>query len=151
VAIHSEEAITRGLVALVLYGGRFKPAARFLKASGTPIPESTLRNWKDRYPDRYHRLQHEKMKEIEEQQISGLLELFQESQEAIRLGVELEIKRLRASGVRDAQKQPVKDAAASVDKMSKALKLVGEHALSLQGRPTQTVELPGRRRYFAGP
>lgn len=137
VKTYTEDEKTKGLIALVLYGGQARPASRFLKTNGVDIPESTLRNWKNRYPDRYYRLYEDHMSEVVSREVAELSDLAQAIREGIEIAADLELRRLKASKVGG---EGVKDAAQSAAKLSASLKVVGDHVLALQGKPSVVVE-----------
>lgn len=132
----TERDITRGLNALVAFGGTPGPASRALKSTfDLDVSPGRLKTWRDHtYAERYVSLQVEHSEEIESAIIRETRDLARAAAIAERIAIEsvleqLDGGRLRAPEVAQVALNMSKIKQSNIDKM-----------LALTGRPTAITE-----------
>lgn len=130
---YTPEQITTGLTVLALCGGDAARAEAQLAEQGTPVPKSTLKDWRETFhPERYREISHELAPRIEEQVVHLQREIATTASRAALKALALESERLDAG--------QVKDAAASARNLSTVAGIATDKILSLTGRPTSVIE-----------
>jgi hypothetical protein len=133
---YTEHDITRGLTALVAFGGAAGPASRALKDTfDLRVPPDTLKRWKEHtHAERYATLQVEHAGQIEDAMVRELRDLVRASGQAERMAVEQTIESLERGGIR-----PSEVASIAVG-MSKVKQSSIDKMLALTGRPQTITE-----------
>lgn len=119
----------RGMVATILAGGSTFHASKHLKDQGHPVPESTLRDWRDENPQRYSELQAELAPKLEQK-------IAAEAEELIVAIAAKERELIEALSPQAIAGLPAKDIAGALRNMStsKALQ-VDKVQGPIRGRP----------------
>ena len=133
---YTDQEIERGLVALALFSGNRRRASEALDQQGLRIPDSTLRDWRETYPDWYAEVQRKTMPQIRElaaEQHSDLAQL--EGEAGRKLLDRLMAKAAMLRGENTDTPAPMR----SVSEIILALKAKGFDPSKL--RLTQTVEV----------
>lgn len=130
---YTAEQVDAALLALAVNGGQYRKTVREIAAGGGPkIPESTLKGWRESYPQRYGFHLTANTDKAEKAATQGFLEIIHATQAAMLEAVELEAKRIQRGDVRDA--------ASSGRNLATIAGISGTQLLQLSGRPTQVVE-----------
>lgn len=125
---HDEATVDAALLALALNGSEYSRTAKDLAAGGIKLDERTLREWRDRYPNRYRFHLQENVGRVEGQAVAGYLQVIRRAQEAMMDAIELEHQRIKRGDVRDAS--------SSARNLATSAGIATQHNLNLQGRPT---------------
>lgn len=127
-AHHDAETITAGLLELALCAGNATEAQRRLKSRGVTAGITTIKEWAEKYPQRYRHAQNTQAPLIE-------AEVIRQARETV-----LEMGRVMRKAVDKAEQQidsgDVKDAAKAAQHLSIARKNTIDNMLLLDGRPT---------------
>jgi transposase-like protein len=111
------------LATLARVGGNATKAARI-----TGVPRQTIAKWRDQHEEAYLHLAQRMQDAIEDRVVVGYSELTLRSTEAAILAVDLERQRL--------EREEVKDAAASAQRLATVAGITTDKRLLLEGRPT---------------
>jgi hypothetical protein len=129
---YTPEEVDTGLTVLALCGGDSKEAERRLEASGSPIPSSTLRDWRtSTHADRYVEICQERAPEIEKR-------VLQQSQEIQQRALAASLKAVDAAE-QQIDSGDAKDPSATAKNLALTYGIITDKALVLQGRPSTII------------
>ena len=124
---YNEDEIERGLTALALAGNNSTQAGE-----QCGIPDRTLRDWRQQYPERYSEIRAGRVADIDRELMHEYKALARDAQIAAAKAVALEQERLEAGEVRDA--------ASSARNLTITSATATDKSLLLDDRPTQITE-----------
>jgi hypothetical protein len=130
---YTELDVATGLRTLALYGGNSAKASRALLSQGRPIPEKTLRDWRDgKYAVQYEDLVYDLRQSIGQKVSDEAMEIAAQATE-----VETALISATQANLHDI---PAKDLAKAALNMAQIKKTNIEAARLLRNEPTQIVE-----------
>lgn len=131
---YTQEQIDDCLTALIAFAGNASAAHRYLKAEGKRTPGyAALLNWRrTKYWERFEELREKLGDQLEKTAANNMREIMALSQEATRMALEAEIKRLE-----DGKEDDPARAAANMARVSQSSV---DKLMTLTNRPTQIVE-----------
>jgi hypothetical protein len=132
---YSLDHIERGLMALIMSGNNSRAAVRLLNTQKISVPESTLRGWKDKYPDLYYELKDKQLPALRKKHEQALEEGLTETYEVYQRAVRYADAQIESGDLKDGA-TAAKNLAASYRELSNSLRLS-------RGEPTEIVQSNG--------
>lgn len=129
---YTEQEVDSALLALALNGGSVRQAVKDLAGGGLKIPDTTLHQWRDRFPNRYRFHLTENAAKTEGRAVSGYLEIQHLAQQVAKDAIDKTADELRKGNVRDP--------ATVARNMMVAAGVANTHMMNLQGRPQVIME-----------
>ena len=129
---HTEAQIHDGLTAVALWNGSTRKAAEQLAEEGRPIPETTLRHWRDdSQVETYHRIREGVQDRIWQRTASRWHRVAEDAADGAREAVALTRTALQGEDVRDA-----KELSVTAKNLAFAGGIASDKSAMADGRPT---------------
>jgi hypothetical protein len=132
----NEQEVERGLVALALFNGNSRRAAKALKGQGLSVGATTLRRWKDDlHPEKYRKLQQDTLPEIRERAAEMHTDL---AEQEVRLSGRL-VQDL-GQRLERGEELPIRDVPGAIRNLDTGAGINRDKASGLRGEPNVRVE-----------
>lgn len=136
---YTEAERERGLVALALFSGNYRRAAKALAADGLKIPPNTLYTWPQWFPEEYERVRTEVMPRIRAELAERHTELAQANVQVESEALELARKRMDGMEDRDLIALASKAAISSGVHTQRGSELRGEATTVVEHRSAKDI------------